>query len=269
MRDKAVSASPSKEEQRQLSFKSPLRYPGGKSRGAEAITGYFPPGIKELLSPFFGGGSVELLMAAQGVNVLGFDLFKPLVEFWECLLSKPLLLAKAVEKWYPLSKATFYQLQQEQVGLKTKLERAAAFYVINRSSFSGASLSGGMSPGHPRFTLSSIQRLKDFVNPNVAVEAAHFTQSLLRHKDVFAYLDPPYAIECVLYGKNGNTHKNFNHEELYQTLKQRSSWILSYNDCPLVRDLYKGFHTVIPQWKYGMSTNKSSNEVLIFSADLS
>jgi len=269
MRDQAVSVRPQKEDDRHFSFKSPLRYPGGKSRGAEAITSYFPEGIKEILSPFFGGGSVELLMATKGVTVLGFDLFKPLVEFWECLLAKPLLLARAVEKWYPLSKEAFYQLQQEQVGLRTKIERAAAFYVINRSSFSGASLSGGTSPGHPRFTLSSIQRLRDFTNPNVVVEAAHFTQSLLRHKNVFAYLDPPYAIECVLYGKRGNTHKNFNHQELCHILRQRSSWVLSYNDCPLVRDLYRGYRTIIPSWKYGMSANKSSNEVLIFSSDLS
>jgi len=44
-------------------LKSPLRYPGGKSRGAAQIKRYFPRKLKELVSPFIGGGSIELQVA--------------------------------------------------------------------------------------------------------------------------------------------------------------------------------------------------------------
>ena len=106
-------------EQNALPFtsRSPLRYPGGKTRGIAHIVRYFPKGITEMMSPFFGGGSVELFMTAQGVKVTGYDVFTSLVEFWQCLLESPSALAKEIEKWYPLSKEKFYHLQKIQTGL--------------------------------------------------------------------------------------------------------------------------------------------------------
>ena len=250
-----------------FSTRSPLRYPGGKTRGIEFITQFFPENLDKLLSPFFGGGSIELSVAAKGVLVYGYDIFSPLVEFWQCLLTEPNELANEVANHYPLAKEKFYKLQHTQTRFKTKLERAAVYYVLNRSSFSGATLSGGMSPDHPRFTLTSIERLRNYFNPNIQVLEADFKASLENHPYTFAYLDPPYLIKSSLYGKKGNAHKDFDHEALADILKRREHWILSYNDCEEIRTLYEGFHILTPNWKYGMSNNKLSKEVLIFSKD--
>jgi len=249
------------------SSRSPLRYPGGKTRGIEFITQFFPKNLDKLLSPFFGGGSIELSVAAKGTLVYGYDIFSPLVEFWECLLTNPNELANEVEKHYPLAKGKFYELQHAQTRFKTKLERAAVYYVLNRSSFSGATLSGGMSPNHPRFTLTSIERLRNYFNPNIKISKADFKTSLENHPFTFAYLDPPYLIKSSLYGRKGNAHKDFDHEGLADILKKREHWILSYNDCEEIRTLYEGFHILTPNWKYGMSNDKMSKEVLIFSKD--
>lgn len=250
------------------SNKSLLRYPGGKTRAVETITAYFPAGIKELCSPFFGGGSIELFMAAKGVHVYGFDIFRPLVEFWQSVIKYPNELAELVQEFYPLSKESFYFLQNHQTKLNTKIERAAAYYVINRSSFSGTTLSGGMSPLHPRFTQTAIERVRNFRNDNFTVQQMDFKASIKANKNVFLYLDPPYIIESTLYGKNGNTHKGFDHEGLCEILKNRNNWILSYNDCKEVRSMYEGYEMIMPFWKYGMSNNKSSKEILIFSEDI-
>ncbi|MEO5673071.1 MAG: hypothetical protein ABIQ74_00355, partial [Chitinophagales bacterium] len=48
-------------------------------------------------------------------------------------------------------------------------------------------------------------------------------------------------------------------------LRNREHWILSYNDCREIRNLYEGFHILTPNWKYGMSNDKLSKEILIFS----
>ncbi len=252
--------------------KSPLRYPGGKTRAVEIIFQYFPKRLETLISPFLGGGSLELYLAARGTKVIGFDVFQPLVEFWQCLTEQPNKLADEVEKHYPLSKEKFYELQdrlpqKSQTTFPTKLERAAIYYVLNRSSFSGATLSGGMSPDHPRFTPSSIERIRHFYNPNLKVCQADFKESLTAYPNAFAYVDPPYLIKSNLYGKKGNAHKDFDHAGLAELLKYRKSWLLSYNDCPEIRDLYQGFSIITPNWKYGMSSDKSSKEVLIFSDD--
>jgi DNA adenine methylase len=248
-----------------LSNKSLLRYPGGKTRAIDIITQYFPKGIKEICSPFLGGASIELFVAASGVKVYGYDVFKPLVEFWQCAIKDPCQLADIVNKYYPLKKDKFYELQQTQTKFKSKMDRAGVFYVLNRSSFSGSTLSGGMSPEHPRFTESSIERLRHFYNPNLTVNRVDFRESLASHKNMFAYLDPPYLIASTLYGKKGNTHRDFDHVGLAKLLRKRAHWIMSYNDCKEIRELYSGHIIITPEWKYGMSTDKISKEVLIFS----
>jgi DNA adenine methylase len=187
------------------------------------------------------------------------------VEFWQCLLEEPEALASETEKYFPLNRKAFYALQQHQTSLPDKISRAAAYFVLNRSSFSGSTLSGGMSPHHPRFTRNSIERIRSFYNPNLSVNQGDFRASLEMHPDVFAYLDPPYLIRNTLYGRKGNAHKNFDHEGLAEILKKRSDWILSYNDCPAIRKMYAGFSMLHPKWKYGMSADKNSREVLIFS----
>src|SRR5690606_33845068 len=128
--------------------------------------------------------------------------------------------------------------------------------------------SGGMSPDHPRFTKTAIERLRNFYNPNITVTKGDFKRSLADHPHTFTYLDPPYLVGSSLYGRKGDAHKGFDHEGLAGILKQREHWILSYNDCEQIREMYKGFHMLTPNWKYGMSNDKSSKEILIFSRDL-
>ncbi len=235
---------------------SPLRYPGGKTRAVKFITRLFPKDITRLCSPFLGGGSIELKCASNGIAVFGYDAFLPLVDFWDTLLERPEELAEAVAKEYPLPKERFYLFQKTQSKAPTRLERAAIFYILNRSSYSGSTLSGGMSPGHPRFTESSIDRIRNFYNPNLHVEHADFRESIARHEDSFLYLDPPYLIKNNLYGKNGNTHKGFAHEDLRDILKERDSWILSYNNSETILDWYGEYEILFPDWKYGMSKDK-------------
>ncbi len=251
-----------------FSSKPLLRYPGGKTRAVEFITQYFPENLAEMLSPFMGGGSIEIFTAAKGTKVFGYDVFNPLVEFWQCLLQTPNQLADEVEKYFPLSKEKFYELQKIQTTFDTQLQRAAVYYVLNRSSFSGSTLSGGMSPNHPRFTTTAIERVRDFYNPNLTVQQSSFEASLAKHPNTFTYLDPPYLIKNSLYGKKGDAHKDFNHEALAVALSKREQWILSYNDCEEIRNLYQGFTILTPNWKYGMSSDKTSKEVLVFSRDL-
>ncbi|MGL5079656.1 MAG: DNA adenine methylase, partial [Waterburya sp.] len=68
-------------------LKSPLRYPGGKSKVVDIITARFPKDIDVLVSPFIGGGSVELWASQNGIKVYAYDGFEPLVNFWKMLLT--------------------------------------------------------------------------------------------------------------------------------------------------------------------------------------
>ncbi len=252
--------------------KSPLRYPGGKSRAVKIISKYIPNDAKRICSPFFGGGSLEIHCAQNGIRVYGYDTFGPLVDFWQILLKNPKKLAHYVRAYHPLNREKFYELQKMQLDSKSKLERATIFFVLNRTSFSGSTLSGGMATGgadnNPRFTKSSIDNIESFKIRNLTVRQLDFKKSIPKHKNDLLYLDPPYIIQSRLYGKKGDLHKHFDHYGLAKILKKRDSWILSYNNSKEIHEIYSDYKILYPDWKYGMSLNKKSREVLIVSHDL-
>lgn len=248
-----------------MSIKSPLRYPGGKTRAIKIISQFIPKNIKSIRSPFMGGGSVEIYYASNGIQVNAFDVFRPLVSYWICQLSSPIKLAEKIQNYYPLSKEKFYDLQKSFTDDNDILNQATKFFVLNRASFSGTTLSGGMSPNHPRFNQNSIDRVKKFNLTNLSVKELSFEYSIHNNiQEDFIFLDPPYLISSNLYGNKGNTHKGFNHEKLFQLLNLIDKpWLLCYNDCEEIRKLYKNYKIHTPEWKYGMGNNKKSKEILV------
>ena len=252
-----------------------LRYPGGKQRAVKILADYIPPDETEICSPFLGGGSLELYCSSVlGAQVYGYDNFAPLAEFWHALISRRDILADKAAAFLPiLKREDFYRLQKTQTDIADKTERAAVFFVINRASFSGCTMSGGMSPGHPRFTPSAVERLRRFpsakVRKSFSVRKADFADSIGAHPNGLIYADPPYMLKNQnLYGARGKCSE-FNHAKLREVLAARGGrWLLSYNDCEEARRLYRGFVALTPKWRYGMSGDKNSRELLVLSPEL-
>lgn len=253
-------------------IKSPLRYPGGKSRAVKHISQYIPT-ITSMVSPFFGGGSIEIAQATKGVEVKGYDIFDPLVCFWKYQLGDRQGLYDAIQKLHPMSKEQFSHYQTVNPTLPDGVEKAAMFYALNRASFSGSTMSGGMSIGHDRFNASNMETVLNFTVPSLSVEHGDFAYSITKNPDAFLYLDPPYLLQGAansLYGNKGSTHRGFNHGDLFDLVKDRPNWIMSYNGGDGIKQRYADFHMTTPQWSYGMTKDRqatASNEVLIFSRD--
>jgi DNA adenine methylase len=274
-------------------IRTPLRYPGGKSRAVKHILPFIPPDCGELCSPFLGGASVEIAYALQNPTtpIYGYDIFTPIVWFWSALLQDRTALADAADllrKEEPdfilnkkqvrgLTRDDFLQfrkdvLREVQAGSYSRAS-AAKVYAINRSSFSGATFSGGYSrrSAFARFTDSSIRRLRNFKVPNLRVATADFKVSLAKHPNAYLYCDPPYKLKegaDILYGVQGKGHTGFDHQGLFEILKDRSGWLLSYNDCEWVRQTYSSFSIQPAAWSYGMkniggSKIGDSSELLI------
>ena len=269
-------------------MKTPLRYPGGKSRAVKHILPYIPLDCGSFCAPFLGGASIELAVADRGTKVYGYDLFEPIVWFWQALLESPEKLADIADSYrveneyehkgqkikaYGLPKETFKKFREDiKLALENKeqfsYELAAKVYAVNRSSFSGATLSGGFSKraSYARFTDSSIERIRQFKEPNLIVSQADFKESIERHPDSFLYCDPPYFLgkdKDKLYGVNGDKHEGFNHKELHDLLSKRSGWVLSYNSSEEIRELYSDFKIIEAKWAYGMNKTKKSSEIII------
>jgi DNA adenine methylase len=262
-------------------LKSPLRYPGGKSRAIKYLKNYIPEGTRELISPFLGGGSFELYCAsALDITVHAADVFCPVAVFWGCLIANPVMLADTVASYgLPITRDAFYALRSKFSSITDPFHLASAYFILNRCSFSGT-ISGGFTSYHmdktgrnPRFNESTIENLKTFRIPDgkFRITKDSFEVTLQKYPaDIFSYLDPPYLIDSKIYGKKGDNSHNIDHELLANILRsRRGPWLLSYNNCEEVKELYYGYYILEDiQWTYGMNKDKKSKELLILSKEL-
>jgi DNA adenine methylase len=261
--------------------KSPLRYPGGKTRAVKILEKILLENFgscKTLLSPFFGGGSFELHLYDKGYKVYGNDLFTPLYTFWTVAQSNPTGLISSVRAKLPVTKEAFVALREAIKTMKDPMDVATAYYIINRTSFSGATFCGGFSAQAAtgrlnEASLKTLASLKidglnfsnlgyaEFIGAVGAVGATTATAGA-----TIIYADPPYYISSYIYGRDGDLHEAFNHVTFANFMKGLSgNWMLSYNDCPYIRELYKGY-TILPvSWSYGMNATKESSEIVILS----
>ena len=257
-------------------MKSPLRYPGGKTRACAKLYDIFTynfdhKNYNTLMSPFVGGGSFELHMFNKhAFKIMANDKFKPLYSFWNaCKNNKSDLCAKIQKEFdSEISKNDFTNMRKCIMESADEVDQATKFFVINRCSFSGATLSGGFSAesASKRFTQNSIENVKslklhdfDFYN----LDFQEFIQKWTPGS--FIFLDPPYYLgnQSKLYGKQGDMHENFDHEKLYESIKNIKGWMMTYNDCEYIRELYKDFTITETTWTYGMNKTKKSSEIVI------
>lgn len=301
-----------------VSTKSPLRYPGGKSKAIKILVEALPESFRQssdtsnsfrqssgnnsqpskasenfsqsresskiVVSPFMGGGSFELHLTGMGVRVEAYDGFRLLSNFWNALLERPHSLSERVSQ--SLGAATKETFKSSQNGLQklseeelfgspeARLQSAAEFFIVNRCSFSGATLSGGFSSASAsqRFTQSSVNTVENFWNPLLSVEHKMVDEVLAelvedsRSVDLL-FLDPPYLLEAnknKLYGIGGNLHTSFDHTAFRDGVVATGlPFLLTYNDCPQIRELWKAFDICEAEWNYGMNKSKKSSEIVI------
>jgi DNA adenine methylase len=252
-------------------MKSPLRYPGGKTRAIAILKHYAEreyPSRKQLLSPFLGGGSFELSCLDLGYTVFANDLFRPLYVFWSVLKENHPQLQNAVSNALPITKEAFANLRSTIMTLDSPLEIASSYFIVNRCSFSGATFCGGFSQqaSEKRLTTSSIERLGKVNLSNMTLSNLDAVEFLKQHPetgDTVIYADPPYYISTYIYGKDGDMHEGFDHKGFAEYIRTRKDWILSYNDCEYIRQLYSGCRIQSEKWSYGMNASKPSTEIII------
>lgn len=258
---------------------SPLRYPGGKTRACKIIENvilqhFDITSFDTIISPFFGGGSFEFYMQNKyGVMLKVNDKFTPLYNFWKQVKINKAILCEELREIKAVSKEQFIAYRKTIMDLQTNiLQQATQYFVINRCSFSGSTLSGGFSEeaSRKRFTQSSINRIEalDLTNIEIYNEDFYdFVNTYTPIEKALLFLDPPYYLESKskLYGNNGDLHEGFNHNLLFELLTTKKNWLLTYNNCAYIRNLYKEYIILDVNWSYGMNTTKASSEIIIIS----
>jgi DNA adenine methylase len=251
-------------------MKSPLRYPGGKTRACSILENivlehFDIQSINTIISPFFGGGSFEFYMSDKhDKNIIANDKFTPLVSFWLMCKNNNEALCDYLYNNQDVSKESFLEIRSNILN-EERFNQACQYFIINRCSFSGATLSGGFSEeaSKKRFTKSSIDRVKSLNLNKFTISNLDFEEFINKNdgSSELLFLDPPYFISSKLYGNKGDLH-DLDHERLYQVLSTKTKWILTYNDCEYIRNLYKDYKIIDVQWSYSM-TKKGSSEIVI------
>ena len=255
--------------------KSPLRYPGGKSRALKQILPLIPMNISEFREPFVGGGSVffairslfQSRIESYWINDLNYDLYC----FWKQVRDHgPNLVDALIEKRLTTTdgRTLFEELTKvkdelsQNRGLLCEFQRAVRFFILNRITFSGVVDSGGYSQSayEKRFTDSSIERVKNICPylSDVKITNEDYTEALFQDgdSDAFIFLDPPYwkATESKLYGVRGTLHTAFDHVQFAENMKKcPHKWLITYDDSPVIRELFD--FAEIQEWtlQYGMN----------------
>ncbi len=270
-------------------MKTPIRYAGGKSKAIKIITPYVED-VNKIVSPFIGGGSLEVHWASMGKEVIGYDLFDVLVNFWNVLLNDKDKLVKKLQEITPNNDEynrikeilmkwdntqnmlknwkTKHYLREEIITLDNIT--AAAYYYFNHNTSYGPGYLGWGSSVYLKEKKwnDMINKISKFNLPNLSVNQGSFENVIPNHSEDFLYLDPPYYLEKDADNKMFTGiypmrnipvhHDGFDHEKLRDLLyNHKGNFVLSYNNCETIRDYYKDFELFYPEWNYSMGNGET------------
>lgn len=252
---------------------SPLRYAGGKSLAVGYVIEQIPDDVDALVSPFIGGGSVEVACAKDlGMQVTAYDIFDVLVNYWQCQIANPKKLHKMLSeikpnrKNYDAIKAT---LKSHWRGdKKLRKWQLAMHYYFNHNLSYGPGFLGWMSKIYeePARYYRMIEKVRDFSVAQMNVQQGDFVDVIQKHTEDFLYCDPPYFLDGDskmfrgIYPQRNFPvhHNNFSHEKLRDLLlSHHGGWILSYNDCSTIRKWYQHCEIKEVSWQYTLGQGET------------
>ncbi|EAA7727677.1 DNA adenine methylase [Salmonella enterica] len=267
---------------------SPFRYPGGKAKLSSFIALFVVTNKLEgctLVEPFCGGagGTLPLLHAGLIDRLVLNDLNPGVYSFWLSLTKNTNALINMIEN-EPVTIDAWQHWREvyysEDPKKHTTLEKGFATFFLNRTNRSGmlhAGPIGGQKQSNSdykldcRFTkktlIQRIERLavlsnKISVSQKDACNSIHNISS-----DSFIYADPPYVKE----GRNIYSDFCFSdedHRRFSSKLKRsKAHWLLSYDDHPLIHELYEKAGINIIELSYAINKAKIGRELLIASTN--
>lgn len=210
---------------------------GGKKLLRKKILEQFPEEYDRYIEVFGGAGWVLFGKEKKGMEVYN-DINSELVNLYRCVKYHPEALQKELDGIL-MSRELFFDAIQEVRGL-TDIQRAARFFIAIKESFGSSLDSFGVVPKNMKnavdFLSIASERLSMVVIENLDFE--HLIRTYDR-PDALFYLDPPYYKTEKYYPDRFQPE---DHKRLKETLdKIKGKFILSYNDCQEIRELYKEY----------------------------
>lgn len=264
---------------------SPLRYPGGKTALAPFLRAVIKEnGLKDPVyaEPYCGGAGAAITLLFQEVasELLLNDIDPAIYSFWWAVLKRPDDLIEelsnlpiSIEEWHRQKKV--YTTSRNRVSLKL----AVATLFLNRANRSGIILAGPIG-GHDqagrwkvgaRFNkeaiIAKIRRISEQADRITIFREDALDFLKLRVNPLkghsLTYLDPPYYVKGQSLYRNFYVHDDHEQIAKYVTTKFKHHAIISYDDCPSIRSLYRGLDSVSYGINYTAQDQYFGREILI------
>lgn len=247
-------------------------YMGGKSRLAPRIIQHLSAIQHDCyVEPFVGMGGVFLRRPFHARVEVVNDINRDVTTLFRVLQRHYVPLMDML-RWQITSRAEFQRLVAAVPETLTDLERAARFLYLQRISFGGkvAGRSFGTGPNNPaRFDVTKLGAILEDVHDRLAgvtIECLPYSRviEVYDRPTTLFYLDPPYWGCEDDYGKNVFSPQDF--ECLAEQLGRiQGQFLLSLNDTPEVRCIFKAFQFEEVQVNYSLNGRKQGRvgELLI------
>ena len=227
--------------------------------------------------PFVGMGGVFLRRTQKPPSEVINDLSGDVANFFR-ILQRHYVQFMETLKFQLTSRREFERLSATDPHTLTDLERAARFLYLQKTAF-GGKVTGrtfGVKPGgYPaNFNVTKLGPVLEDLHERLAgvvIEALPYDEFIRRYDrdGTLFYLDPPYWGTEDYYGKSLFTRSDFKQLSM-QLGAIKGRFILSLNDVPEIRILFRDFHIKNVQVRYFLSQNQSkrAGELIISNGEL-
>jgi len=273
-----------------MRYSTPLRYPGGKSKLACFIKLTFEVnGLKgsHYIEPYAGGAGIafHLLLSGYTSHVHLNDVDRALYAFWCSILEDTENFCRLVHDT-PVTMHSWKQqkLTQKNPDSASTLQLGFSTFFLNRTNRSGI-IRGGVIGGKKQngdwslgarynktsliARISKIAQFKEKITLHNQ-DASEFILWTLPKlpQTALVYLDPPYYSKSKRLYKNHYKHED--HDTVATLVKSqiKQKWIVSYDDTPEIRKLYKGYQKLFYKLNYSANSHNKGSEVMFFCHDL-
>lgn len=270
-------------------FYSPLRYPGGKGK----LSSFMEMMIKKTgheagtyIEPFAGGAGIALELLEKNVvsEIVINDYDKGIYSFWRAILTETDRFIKEIEN-IPITLDEWDKQRRICLSGATRysFELGFATFFMNRTNRSGI-IKGGVIGGRKqtgkwkidaRFNkpnlinrIESIAEKRNHIHLyNKDIESFVVNYMPQYAENALVYLDPPYL------HKGKQLYLNFFNYDDHMRIEQMvrsdigTDWIVTYDDSPKIRELYKDYNLFQYDLNYSLSKRKKANELMIFARE--
>jgi DNA adenine methylase len=243
---------------------SPFRYAGGKFYARKLILDFIPQ-HSNYLEPFAGGGSIFFAKHKVNCNCLN-DIDKELTNCYLTIRDYPSeLIAKLKDEEATKERHKYYKNEYQPTN---NIERAARWYYLNRTSYSGIMNMTNCYWGYgEKYSMRPENWSRNIIRTSEKLQGVNITcldfEKVISEVDdgTFLFIDPPYfnADQDKFYTHSFIKEDHFRLCDILRKNSKRINFLLTYDNSESIRKLYS-WTVAIHEMEWNYTINRTDDQ---------